>query len=61
MSFDSSEEAMIRFEVPNFTELSKTTFSKVVLLKNLTWQIRISSEEFHLGYWLECGTDTDKE
>ena len=63
VSFDSSEEALIRFEVPNFPELSEDTYSKEVRLKNRPWRIRISqesNEDKSLNYGLTCGTDTDK-
>jgi hypothetical protein len=61
VSFDSSDEAMLRFEVPNFPELDenmKSTFSKPIFIQNLPWMIEVyqrkSGEIRSLGVFLHC-------
>ena len=59
--FDSS--TTIRFEVSNFIQLSKPTFSKEVWLQNVPWSIKISQQEEdkqkYLGFFLKCGINSD--
>ena len=63
-SFDSSEEATIRFEVLNFTQISTTIFSRQVLLQDIPWKIVISPKEVskvgkYVGYFLHCDFKPD--
>ena len=57
VSFDSSDEATIRFEVPNFTQLKEKVYSKPVLIQNLPWMVRVGprvkNEIKSLGFFLE--------
>ena len=57
VSFDSSDEATIRFEVPNFTELKEKVYSKAVYLQNLPWVVRVEpkvkNEVKSLGFILD--------
>ena len=63
VSFDSSDRATIRFEVPNFTQLKEETYSKATLLSNIPWKISISpnndGKNKYLSYHLECGVKSD--
>ena len=66
VSFDSSDRATIRFEVPNFTQLKQKVYSKAVLVQNLEWKIMISpnkeqlykgtADEKFVGFFLNCNT-----
>ena len=62
-SFDSSEEATIRFEVLNFTQISQSIFSKAVYLQDIPWKINISPKEVnkvkYVGYFLLCDFKSD--
>ena len=70
VSFDSSDiksiKATIRFEVPNFTQISEITSSKAVWLHNIPWKIRIEENTLenklkYLGYYLHCDVKSDSD
>ena len=63
VSFDSSEEATIRFEVLNFTQISKPIYSKAALLQDIPWKIEIFPKEVnkvkYVSYYLLCDFESD--
>ena len=58
VSFDSSDGATLRLEVPNFPELSENTFSKPIYFQNIPWMLYVrptfSNDIKYLGCFVNC-------
>ena len=66
MIHQTSNQSTIRFEVPNFTQISEITSSKAVWLHNIPWKIRIEENTLenklkYLGYYLHCDVKSDSD